>query len=166
MSGKRLAGKLRNREYREAWVEAHIDNSIAFQIASLRKARGGDQKTLEEKAGIGQTAISRLEDPDYGRQSLTTLKKIAAVFDVALEVRFIPFSELAESVNELSPAFYLPASFPEDLRAHDSNQAAAGAACAVRKTASRGPAKASRPKRPGRGQALEMAIRPGPGPKP
>ena len=37
--------------------------------------------------------LSRLEDPDYGKQSLSSLKRIAAALDVALVVRFVPFGQ-------------------------------------------------------------------------
>jgi transcriptional regulator with XRE-family HTH domain len=43
-----------------------------------------------------QNAISRLESPNYGRATVTTLKKLAAVYDVGLVVRFVPFSKLLD----------------------------------------------------------------------
>lgn len=46
-----------------------------------------------------QNAISRLESPDYGKPTLTTLKRLAAALDVALVVRFIPFSEMVDWVS-------------------------------------------------------------------
>jgi hypothetical protein len=46
-----------------------------------------------------QNAVSRLENPFYGKATITTLKRIAAVFDVALVVRFVPFSRLVKWVT-------------------------------------------------------------------
>ena len=46
-----------------------------------------------------QNAISRLESLHYGKATLTTLKRLAAAFDVALVVRFVPFSELVDWVS-------------------------------------------------------------------
>lgn len=43
-----------------------------------------------------QNAVYRLESPTYGKATLTTLKKIAAAMDVALIVRFVPYSELVD----------------------------------------------------------------------
>lgn len=51
---------------------------------------------MAEKIGSNQNAIYRAENPNYGKQTITTLKKIAAEFDVALVVRFVPFSELID----------------------------------------------------------------------
>jgi hypothetical protein len=48
---------------------------------------------------MNQNAISRLESPEYGRQTLTTLKRLAAAMDVALIARFVPFSELIDWVS-------------------------------------------------------------------
>ena len=45
---------------------------------------------------MSQNNISRLESPDYGRHSLTSLKKLAAALDVALAVRFVPFSQYVD----------------------------------------------------------------------
>jgi len=54
---------------------------------------------LADKIGSNQNAIYRAENPNYGKQTITTLKKIAAAFDVALVVRFVPFSELVDWVS-------------------------------------------------------------------
>jgi hypothetical protein len=37
--------------------------------------------------------ISRIESEDYGKQTITSLKRIAEAFDVALVVRFVPFGQ-------------------------------------------------------------------------
>lgn len=59
---------------------------------------------------MAQGTISRLENPDYGKYTLTTLKRLAAAFDVALVVRFAPFGELLTWADELSPeALAVPA---------------------------------------------------------
>lgn len=54
---------------------------------------------MADKIGTNQNAVYRAENPNYGKQTITTLKKIAAAFDVALVVRFAPFSELLDWVN-------------------------------------------------------------------
>jgi hypothetical protein len=40
-----------------------------------------------------QNNISRLEDPDYGKHTISSLKRLADALDVALVVRFVPFSQ-------------------------------------------------------------------------
>jgi transcriptional regulator with XRE-family HTH domain len=63
--------------------------------------------------GIKQQAISRLENPYYGKATLTTLKRIAAAFDVGLLVEFVPFSQL---VNRVSGTPYIEYGFtPETM---------------------------------------------------
>jgi transcriptional regulator with XRE-family HTH domain len=99
MSLEQLIKSLDSVEYRQGFVEGHAKDTIAFQIKQLRKAEGWDQKKLAEVA-FGRPAlqpmVSRYENPDYGKYSITTLLELAAAFDVALVVRFAPFSELVE----------------------------------------------------------------------
>jgi transcriptional regulator with XRE-family HTH domain len=45
---------------------------------------------------MNQNAISRLESPKRGRPTISTLKRLAGALDVALVVRFIPFSQYAK----------------------------------------------------------------------
>jgi transcriptional regulator with XRE-family HTH domain len=97
-SKKSLVRRLRKgRHVRTRFVESHLDKKLAFQIRSLR----GDlsQQEMEQKTGIKQQAISRLENPYYGKATLTTLKKIAAANDVGLLVEFVPYSELINRVS-------------------------------------------------------------------
>jgi hypothetical protein len=61
-----------------------------------------------------QERISQIEDPNYGKLSLSTLKRIASAFDVGLVVRFVPFSELAEWELSLSSESLKVSSFNED----------------------------------------------------
>jgi transcriptional regulator with XRE-family HTH domain len=89
----------RGAQTRSRFVESHISKALAFQIRSLREKEGWSQQRLAEKIGSNQNAIYRAENPNYGKQTLTTLKKIAAAFDVALAVRFVPFSELVDWVS-------------------------------------------------------------------
>jgi transcriptional regulator with XRE-family HTH domain len=87
----------RGRDVRARFVESHLDKKLALQIRSLR----GDQsqEEIEKKSGIKQQSLSRLESPYYGKATLTTLKKIAAVYDVGLLVEFVPFSQLMKRVS-------------------------------------------------------------------
>lgn len=82
---------------------------------------GWSQPELAKKLGTSQNAISRLEKPDYGKASLTTLKKLAAIYDVGLIVRFAPFSQLADWESNtpyteygLIPEAMNPATFDEE----------------------------------------------------
>lgn len=104
----------RGKEYRDAFVSEDIDNGIPFQIRALREKSGWTQAELGRAAGMAQARISLLEDPNYARLNLATLKRLAAAFDVALLVKFVPFSELVERSASLSPSSLTPVSFDED----------------------------------------------------
>lgn len=57
------------------------------------------QEKAVEKLGMNQNAISRLENPYYGKATLTTLKRIASAYDVGLLVEFVPFSRLIDRAS-------------------------------------------------------------------
>jgi len=88
---------------REAFAATHLSANIAAQIQTIREQRGWTKKELAERAGIFPSRISVMEDPSYEKYSLTTLRRLASTFDVALITRFIPFSELVDWVADLSP---------------------------------------------------------------
>ena len=103
-----LIEKLRNREYRQAFVSSQINIGIPYQIRALRGEMR--QEELAASTGMKQPRISAIERPGYSSLNLTTLKRIAAAFDVALIVRFVPFSELVEwAENFSSDTFVVPA---------------------------------------------------------
>lgn len=111
-----LLEEIKDPEYRRALVEGHAKDTIAFQIRQLRKAEGWEQRDLAEKLGNPklQPMISRYENPDYGRYSITTLLQLAAAFDVALVVRFAPYSELLEWDLNATNQVLAPASYRND----------------------------------------------------
>ena len=107
---------LKNKEYRDAFVESHIENGIAFQIKTMRESRNLTQKQLGDLANMKPVDIYKLEDPNYGGYfTLKTLEKIAATFDVALIVKFVPFSELVQWDRDLSEKTLNVVSFDEEL---------------------------------------------------
>lgn len=65
----------------------------------MRDRENWSQEQLAERVGMNQNAISRLENPFYGKATLTTLKRLATAFDVGLVVRFVPFGELVDWVS-------------------------------------------------------------------
>lgn len=111
-----LLNELENREYRRGFVEAHATDTIAFQIRQLRKALGWEQRDLARELGNPklQPMVSRYENPDYGKYSVATLLELAAAFDVALVVRFAPFSELVEWDFNAKPEKMAPARYSKD----------------------------------------------------
>jgi len=81
------------------FVESHLNKGLAFQIRGLRDREQWSQGQLAERVGMNQNAISRLENPNYGKATLTTLKRIAAAFDVGLVTRFVPFGQMVDWVS-------------------------------------------------------------------
>ena len=112
----------RDREYREAYMEAAIEQGIAWQIRINRQFRGLTQKQLAEAVGTGQSAISRLEDPSYGAQSLDVLVKIAKHFDCALVVKFASYSELAYASERIDISQQIAIPYEEEMEEFDEIQ--------------------------------------------
>jgi transcriptional regulator with XRE-family HTH domain len=114
---RKMIEKLKNKEYRDAFAAEHIDTGIPFQIRALREQKGREwtQKKLGIRTGMAQETISRIEDPNYGKLTLKTLKRLASAFDVALMVRFVPFSVLVNWESSLTSASLEAASFDKDF---------------------------------------------------
>lgn len=98
--------KFSNREYRETFVDAHVASTVAAQVQTMRVDRGLTQAELAEMTGMKQSRISIIENPNNRGLSISTLQRFAAAFDVALVVRFVPYSDLARwSSNDDSSKF-------------------------------------------------------------
>lgn len=92
---KKIWKKICNsKDYRDSFVSAHLSNTVAAQISLMREDRDWTQLELAEKAGMKQSRISTLEDPNYENIEIVTLKRLASAFDVGLTIRFVPLSEL------------------------------------------------------------------------
>lgn len=89
---KQIWSNFRNKEYRDGFVEDTIADSLAVQIQRMRQRRGWTQQDLADKAGTKQAGVCRWENSEPPA-SLKTLTKIASAFDVALVVKFVPFSD-------------------------------------------------------------------------
>lgn len=111
----RVPQKWRDPEYRHAYMEAAIDQGVAWQIRVNREERGWTQAEFAKRIRSGQSAVSRLEDPEAGGLRLSTLKKVAQAFDCALIVRFAPYSELARLSMDLGPDRQYAESFTDEF---------------------------------------------------
>lgn len=112
----KLREELNDREYRDAYVAATVRNGVSFQIRAMRESRGWDQKKLATKMGNEklQPIVSRYENPDYGRFTVSSLLDLAKAFDVGLVVRFEPFSELIKRDEEFSTVSLDVASYAKE----------------------------------------------------
>lgn len=95
---KSLWKRLSDREYRSVFLDESVNSRLAVQLYSLRASRGMTQAQVSDLTGIAQPTLSKFEANCDGITT-TTLKRIAAAYDVALSVRFVPFSELAEEID-------------------------------------------------------------------
>jgi transcriptional regulator with XRE-family HTH domain len=107
---------LRDSEFREQFIDEHINVGIAFQIRSLRNRQNLKQAKLAELLGDKrkQPLISEWENPNYGKYTLATLKDLAKAFDVGLLVRFVPFGLLVDWTTDLKPDTIAPPCFGEE----------------------------------------------------
>ena len=72
-------------------IEAEkLSQSVAQEIYDARTAAGVTQGELAKVVGTTQSAISRLEDADYGGHSLSMLQRIAKALHRRVEIRFVP----------------------------------------------------------------------------
>ncbi len=113
---KKLVDSLRDDEYRHEFVDQRITVGVASQIREMRRGRGWTQSELAKESGTRQQVISQIENPDYGKLTLSTLKRIASAFDVALIVKFAPFSELIDDFINRTPESLAVPSFGNDTK--------------------------------------------------
>ena len=74
-------------------VEERERLMIAGWIYDLRTQAGMTRSALARKVGLKAADINRLEEADYEGHSLPTLRKIAAVFGMRLELSFVPLKK-------------------------------------------------------------------------
>jgi|ERR1043166_384429 transcriptional regulator with XRE-family HTH domain len=114
---KKLMQKLSRKAYRAAYVGEHVRRGIAAQIRAMRDQRGWNQGKLSKELGKPQSVVSRLEDPSYGKVTVQTLLEVAATFDVALQIRFVPFSSFLQQTRDVSTSSMRVVSFDDDFSA-------------------------------------------------
>jgi transcriptional regulator with XRE-family HTH domain len=114
---KAIAERLRDPDYRRAFVERYAVTSLAFQVRALRLARGWSQQDLSARSGVSVSSISRCETGDYAGLSIRMLARLAAGFDVGALVRLAPFSDVLDAF--CAPPQAVP-SFAEDARAEEA----------------------------------------------
>jgi predicted XRE-type DNA-binding protein len=73
----------------ESFEEEVVNAELARKIYDLRTQAGLTQKELAELVGTTASVTSRLEDADDEGHSLAMLRRIAAVVDKRVEIRFV-----------------------------------------------------------------------------
>lgn len=95
-------------------MQAEVTTFLAHQIRGIRTQRGWSQKELASKLGTTQAAVSRMEDPSYGKLSLRTLMDLSRVFDTGLQVQFVSFVSMLQHTYMPDPAARQVPSFSEE----------------------------------------------------
>jgi transcriptional regulator with XRE-family HTH domain len=92
-----------------------IGLTLAWQIRAMREARGWTQGEVATRMGTAQSVVCNLENPAYIlHSSLSTLLRLANVFDVALIARFTDWKKWCDDM--LGAAAFIPPSYsPEQL---------------------------------------------------
>ena len=103
-----------DKEYRHGYANENLNATIATQIKVLREQREWKQEDLANVAGMKQPMISRYENVNYSSWSINTLKKLAEVFDVYLDVRFRSFRELVDLADHFGRDILQVPKFTED----------------------------------------------------
>ncbi|MCU1338743.1 MAG: putative transcriptional regulator, family [Bryobacterales bacterium] len=109
------SAEMKNKEYRHGLVNAQIEIDLPLQIRALRKKLVGTQPDLAQLTGMKQSRISAMEKPGGVHFTLETLKRLAEAFDVALVVRFAPFSELIHWSDSFDPDSFQVASYEQEI---------------------------------------------------
>jgi len=97
---------------RDGFMAGYLAADIPRQITTIRESLGWTKKQLAEKTGIAANRISLLEQEDYDNYTISTLKRIASAFDVALSVQFVSFSQLVN--QQIFNSYPIPIPFMSD----------------------------------------------------
>ncbi len=119
--GSALVAEMQDKDFRDAYVSEHARRGLATQIRSLRETRGWSQAELGRRTEKPQSNVSRWEDFEYGKFNLQTLIDVAAAFDVALLVRFVPFGEFVARTDNVSDKAFQVLSFDEERAAEKAS---------------------------------------------
>ena len=100
---KRLTALSESKPYRDSYVSSRVRSLIAYQIRALRQKRHLSQEEFATRTGLKQSAVSRLEDPEYGTVTVSTVLQVALALDVAVLVQFCSYPEFLQRTADVSP---------------------------------------------------------------
>ena len=105
--------ELSEKEFRVAYMADQVRTGIAYQLKAMREQpeRDWTQDQLGDRMKKPQSTVARLENPDYGRVTLTTLLEAAKAMDVALLVQFVEWDDFLERMADVSPSALRKKSF-------------------------------------------------------
>lgn len=103
-----LAHDFSDPHFRKAYKWAAVKNQVAFQIRATRKQRGISQEEMAEALGTAQSAISRLESPDYGKMTIETLLKISDLFETGIWIEFLAYDDFLKRKRSADEGCLVP----------------------------------------------------------
>ena len=83
-----LEKKFLDKDYEKQFYRELEKTRIALEITYHREKAGLTQNELADSIGTSQSTIARLEDPDYNRYSIQSLRKIGEVLNLELIVTY------------------------------------------------------------------------------
>ena len=81
---------LKDPDVRKEYDTLKAEFQLAEEIIKARAKAKVTQAELARRIGTKSTAISRLESPNYGRASISMLKKVAQALGCELQIRLVP----------------------------------------------------------------------------
>jgi len=100
---------------RDAFVDELINERLPLKIRALRTAQKMSQNEFAGVLGKKKQWISMLEDPNYGKFTLKTLKEVAAGLNIALYVDLVAFSDVIDRAVNFSEVDLKVATFDEEF---------------------------------------------------
>lgn len=114
-----LVKKLQDdKEFRKGFFRSQAEDEIAMSIRALREMRNKRQIDLAKESGMLQSAVSRIEQADYGNWSLKTLFRVADALDARLRIVIDPIEMVIEQYRE-EEIETVPQEFPLGLSGAD-----------------------------------------------
>jgi ribosome-binding protein aMBF1 (putative translation factor) len=80
---------LKDPEVRKEYDALKTEFQLAEEIIKARAKARMTQAELARRIGTKSTAISRLESPNYGKASISMLKKVAQALGCELQIRLV-----------------------------------------------------------------------------
>jgi len=81
---------LKDPKVRKEYDALKTEFKLAEEIIRARAKAKMTQAELARRIGTKSTAISRLESPNYGKASISMLKKVAQALGCELQIRLVP----------------------------------------------------------------------------
>jgi transcriptional regulator with XRE-family HTH domain len=104
MMEKPTLEQLKDKAFRDAFLDRAVRQSITAQVKALRRQHGLSMHKFAVRCGLHYTTVFRLEHPSLNSGTrISTLLAIASAFDVALIVRFVPWSRFLQETFVVLP---------------------------------------------------------------